>query len=992
MRLRVLGEMEVRGSEGWLPVRALKQRMLLATLLLGRGSPVSIERLIDQLWPDEQPRDPANQVHLLVSRLRRLFGADGSEVIQTVRPGYLLTLAPEGTDADRFEQLAEQGSRALGKDQPEQAVDALAEGVALWRGPAYTDALSCAAVAAEAERLEQVRLAVLEARLDAELRLGRHATVAGELRGLVDDHPFRERLSALLMLALYRSGRQADALEAYQRAYRRLDEELGVQPGPELQDLHQRMLQGDPALGPAVENAAAATKPAQLPTDLSSMTGRRAELEGLLALADRGGHRPGAVVISAIDGMAGIGKTALAVHVAHKLAGKFPDGQVFLDLHGFTHGLAPLSPATALDRLLRSIGVSGEEIPDTVESRAALWRTRLAGKQLLLLLDNAASESQVQPLLPAGSGCLVIVTSRHRLGDLDDAVPVSLDVLSASDAVALFYKVAGPGRLDRETAELVGDAVDLCGRLPLAIRLLASRLRKRSAWRLADLLERLRDDRARVIELDTGRRSVAAAFGVSYEQLDDEQRRVFRLLGQHPGADFDAYAAAALADLDVSAAERVLEGLVDVHLLQLRSYARYAFHDLLRAYAADIARQEDSRSDRVAATDRLLDYYAYTVSKAVDAYAPARRHFRLRVPPVPASVPDFGAAEDRALAWLDAERTNLVAATEHAVVGGRPMQACRLSRLLSRYVRNGAYNSDAKTLYEHHLLAARAEGNRTEEALALWLLGTLYFYTTNRAEALDYYRRALACLPDDDRVSRAGLLSDLSAALRARSRFAEARDNLRQAVDTYHEIGDRIGEANALCGLSDVAQFLGDFGAAHSHGLRAVALGRESGDRSTEAYSQQSLGLAYSAMARYETALDHLSTALRLYREGNSRPYESFVLAQLGNALRGLGRHGESLEHSERGLSIAREIRYCNGECESHQAIGETLLACGRTAEAVDHLEQALELATLLEQPVAQARAHEALGSAVHDLGQPDEAREHRQQALDIYAGLSQES
>ncbi|GAB3403797.1 BTAD domain-containing putative transcriptional regulator [Flindersiella endophytica] len=988
MRLRVLGAMEVDGDGGWQPVRALKQRMLLATLLLGGGSPVSIDRLVDQLWPDERPGDPTNQVYLLVSRLRRVFGADGAQLIRTIDPGYVCALAPGDVDAGRFEQLAERGSRALAGGELDLAVQQLTEALELWRGPAYADTSASGAAAAEATRLEQVRLAALESRLDAELRLGRHAAVTGELQRLAEEHPFRERFRGLLMLALYRSGRQAEALEAYGQAHRRLVEELGVEPGPELRDLQQRMLRADPALsGPALELAMVMARPAQLPTDLPSMTGRQAELDQLLALADRVGEHPGAAVIAAIDGMAGIGKTALAVHAAHRVADALPDGQVFLDLHGFTRGLEPLAPATALERLLRSIGVPGEAVPDGVDDRAALWRSRLAGKRLVLLLDNAVSESQVRPLLP-GSGCLVLATSRHRLGDLDDAVPVALDVLSSDAAIDLFRLAAGPGRLDGEPEESVAEAVELCGRLPLAIRLLAGRLRKRPAWRLADLLDRLRQDHARVGELDTGKRSVAAAFALSYEPLDPDQRRLFRRLGLHPGADFDAYAAAALADLDLRTAECALEELVDVNLLQSHSFARYTFHDLVRAYAAETAQSEDPEPDCAAAIDRLLSYYTRTAADAMDACVPDRRRQRPEVGAAEVQTPDFGAGNRRALAWLDRERANLVAAGGCAADAGRPARAYQLSNVVSRYLRNGPFNSDAMALHEHHLRAARAEGNRTEEALALWLLGSISFHTSGKATTVDYLRQALALLPEDDRTRRASLLADLSAALRAHSAFSESRDCLRTAAELYREHGDRKGEAHALCGMSEVAQVLGEFEAAEEHGLRAVALAEEFGDSWTRAYSHHSLGFTYVAMARHESALEHLRVALRLGVESGRRHDECIIHALIGTALCGLGRDGEALESAERGLALAREIQFGNGELEASHSLGEVLLACGRAEEAVEHLTVALDLAVRLEQPLDEAREHKVLGAAVAELGRSGEAHEHRQWAQELYTQL----
>jgi hypothetical protein len=556
---------------------------------------------------------------------------EGARRLRTVPSGYVLDLAPSDADHGQFTALVAEGRAAVSLGGLDRGVDRLTTGLGLWRGPALADAPAIPAIAAAAGRLDQLRQDARESLADAQLSAGRPGEALAGLAELTTEEPYRERSWWLLMLALHRLGRRPDALAAYRRLWRIWHDQLGVEPSRELRELYRRVLDDvpvpvpvpapapapdrEPPAGPVQTGpvrAAPATpgsrglpRPAQLPADPPGFTGRASELDYLLAPLPAPGEPPGAVVISAIDGMAGIGKTALAVHAAHRIADRYPDGQLFLDLRGHTQGAAPVDPGQALDRMLRSLGVVAEWVPAQLDDRAALYRSRLAHRRLLLLLDNAVTDDQVAPLLPGTPGCLVLVTSRHRLTGLDPTHGVSLDPLPVPDAVSLFARLAGPLRLAREPPELLVEAVELCGRLPLAIRIAATRLRSHPSWRMRHLVDRLRDHRHRLAELALGGRSAAASFDLSYRRLSPDQQRAYRLLGLHPGPDLDPGGAAALLGTTVAGAGRLLEWLLDAHLLREPVPGRYEFPDLLRAHAASIAHRDEAAATRQAALGRL---------------------------------------------------------------------------------------------------------------------------------------------------------------------------------------------------------------------------------------------------------------------------------------------------------------------------------------------------------------------------------------------------
>ncbi|MGN9907769.1 BTAD domain-containing putative transcriptional regulator [Phytohabitans sp. LJ34] len=760
MEFRILGILEIRDDTGQLltPPRR-KQRLLLAVLLLRANTPVSTESLLDLLWPEAPPPSARANLQSYVSDLRRLLHAGepaDPPRLHRASGGYQLRAAAEELDAAVFERLAGQGRQALSEQRHAPAVEHFAQALARWRGPVLEDLPLPAALQPEVERLEELRMMVLEDSFQARLGLAEPAVLAAELAELTARHPLCERLWAHLMLALYRAGRQADALDAYQRIYRLLDQELGVRPGPALQRLHQQILAADPTLTPAPSATAHTSGPVrQLPAPPQLFTGRARELAALDQTRDAS-----TVVISAIDGMAGIGKTALAVHLAHRIADRYPHGQLFIDLHGHTPGMAPREPAEALEHLLRALGVPGPQIPAGLEDRAALYRTRLADQQMLILLDDAATETQVAPLLPGSAGCLVLITSRHRLAGLDHTHTLSLDTLPAPDAASLFVRTAGPGRLRDQPAELVADLVELCGRLPLAIRIAAARLRSHPAWQLSHLVARLSDQQQRLSELEAGQRSVTATLDLSYRHLTGDTQRAYRLLGLHPGPDTDAYATAALLDSTPDHASRLLDQLLDAHLLQEPTPGRYRFHDLVHAHATLTATRDQTESTNRAALNRLLDYYRHTAALAVDAAHPYEPEGRPEVPPASTPSPDLQDPA-AALGWLDNELPNLLTAARYTAEHGQAEHVLHLSTILHRHLRSRGRYHDAEALHHQALMTARATGHRVGEMDALAGLGHIH---------------------------------------RLRGRYTQAADHLEQALRLARATGHPVGELDALTG------------------------------------------------------------------------------------------------------------------------------------------------------------------------------------------------
>jgi DNA-binding SARP family transcriptional activator len=755
MRFCILGPLEVSGSGG-IPVSisAPKHRALLVILLLHANHTVSAARLESALWPARAPRSAAGLLRTCVSGLRQSLRLTEPDVLPSLvtRPGgYELTVAPADLDMSTFEELSARGRHALDRGDPLAATRLLHAALGLWRGePAEGIGLDQDTETVVAG-LRERRLAVEEAWVRAQFALGDDRELVLRLTELAAEHPFREGLHSQLMIALYRAGRPAEALEVFQALRRRLAAELGSEPSKSVRGLHERILRGDPELTMPVRSwlggLGQSAAPRQLPPGTAEFTGRLEYLDRLDAI----GTTTAAVPLVMISGAAGSGKTTLAVHWAHRRAGHFPDGQLFVDLQGHSAD-KPMDPAEALRRFLRGLGTAPEQVPHDEDEATALYRSLLAGKRVLIVADNAGSAGQLRPLLPGTPGCLVLVTSRSRLPGLlasSGATPVTLGPLSETEAVSLLRKLLGDARVDAEPAAAAQIAAR-CVYLPLAVRVAAERAAHRPRLALAGLAGELAAKHDRLDALSTGEdrdTTVRSVLSWSYRGLQPAAARMFRLLGLHPGADISIPAAAALADVSAAAAARLLEALAEVHLLEETAPGRYRLHALLRAYAAERAAQDETPSSRDAAIARMLTWCLHTVVAAADrVLMPGRGHISLTRPPRHCEPLAF-AGYEQALAWADAEHATLVGAVSQAARAGCDDIAWQLVLALGSYFELRKPWTEWIACSRTGRAAAIRAGNRRAEG---WMLN------------------ALSCVHDDARI-RTSCFSTCSALRRKSS-------------------------------------------------------------------------------------------------------------------------------------------------------------------------------------------------------------------------------
>jgi DNA-binding SARP family transcriptional activator/tetratricopeptide (TPR) repeat protein len=943
MEFRLLGPVEVCLHGRLVDVGPLQLRLCLAVLAAEAGRPVSVDALIDRLW-DEPPRHPRRTLQVYLSRLRQVLAAadtssQPAEMVLRRSGGYLLDVDPEWVDVHRLQRLI--GEARDREDRDAERFVLLGQAVELWRGRPLADL--------PGRWAERVRQGWQQQYLDAVvawalacLQRSDPAAVLPRLNELVGEHPLVEPLAAAYLRALQAAGRPAEALEHYAAVRRRLAEELGTEPSVELQQVHRRLLAGDPALdGPTTAGFRLA--PRQLPAPPHEFTGRIRELAALDQVQDAS-----TVVISAIDGMAGVGKTALAVHAAHRVAGDYPDGQLFIDLQGYTRGVEPIEPGVALDRMLRVLGVPGPQIPPGVQERAALYRTRLADQRMLIVLDNAATEAQVAPLLPGAPGCLVLVTSRRRLAGLDHTYTLSLDTLPVADAVSLLTRTVGAGRLGGQPPDLLVELVELCGRLPLAIRIAAARMRSHPTWTLSHLTERLRDQQHRLSELEAGQRSITATLDLSYQDLSAAEQQLYRLLGLHPGADIDAYAAAALLDSIPRQAQRSLDRLLDAHLLQESEPGRYRFHDLIRAHAAHTATLDAAEHTQRAALDRLLGYYRRAASAAMDVAYPYERERRPKVPAASTPTPEL-ADPDSALEWLDTELSNLVAATRYAIEHGWPEHVMHLSTILHPHIRTHGRYHDAVTLHDQARSAARAMGDQVGELVALNGLGHIH---------------------------------------RKQGQHGQARDRYQQALRLARTSGYQPGELDALLSLGHIHMLQGRRPEAIDHYERVLRIAHASGHQPGELDALLGLGLLHWREGRYARASDQYQQVLQIARSTGHRHVELIALNGLGAMHRLQGRYAQAADLYHQVVDLARQAGSRNWQFEAALGLGRLRYTTGDPAAAITHHERALALANELGQRPDQARAHDGIAQAQHAINQHELAREHWQHALEILTDL----
>jgi DNA-binding SARP family transcriptional activator/Tfp pilus assembly protein PilF len=985
MEFRLLGPIEATVDGRRVELSRRRERGVLALLLLEVGQSVATERLIELLWADDPPADPRRAVQVSVSRLRRwLATVDRSHDdvrVDTVASGYAIHADPMSVDVHRFAALVAETRRY---DDAEERARVLREALALWRGTPLADLGSARLCQAVRQRLEELRLDALERRVEADIECGRHLEVISELADLTARYPTRENLVAARMTALARAGRKQDALAVYRETADRLIVELGLDPGQDLRDLHTQILRDDvDVASPTPRIASSPIRPAQLPADLPVFTGRARELAGLLELGPTA--QPPSGVIS-IDGMAGVGKTALAVHAAHRLAPEYPDGALYVDLHGFTEGVDPVRPGDALDRMLRSLGVPSGQIPAATDERAALFRSVLADRRVLILLDNASTEAQVQPLLPAANS-LALITSRHRLVGLDLTHSISLESLRPDEAITLFTSVAGADRLSGEPSDLVEQVVELCGRLPLAIRLVGARLRGRTAWSIAFLLDRLGDEHRRLAEMEAGERSVAGALDLSYQHLTPDQQHLIRRLGLHPGLDFDPYAAATLADITPQEAEAILDELLEAHVLQQDRPERYRFHDLVRTHVATRVATDEPGPDRDQAVRRLLDWYLHTVDAAMRQVEPHRpRPSRAAAPTseVPAMTD-----HEQAMAWLEGERVNLMAAVQLASVRRWHAYARDLPLAMHRYFYVRGYRDDWIASHQLALKATWELADPSGEAEVLNNLGIAQGRIGRYPEAVGYLDDALTLRRQvGDRHGAATALNNLGIASWHAGRSAEALDTLAEALALRRELDDLPGQANVLNNLGTLYEHMGRYADALEHLQWALERRRALSDRRGEASTLDSLGVLFIALGSHQRAETCLARALALHRETGHRDGEADTLNGLGRLYTRLGRHGTARDHHVRALTLGRRVDNSRIEAEALIGIGELCHDLGDHAEALRHHRVALALVEHAGSPFHQARARHGIGRALLGAGESDAARGHLAAARQLFRTL----
>jgi DNA-binding SARP family transcriptional activator/tetratricopeptide (TPR) repeat protein len=971
MRFGLLGTVTVQRDGALVEMNSAMPRTILAVLLLNANTIVPVEALIDALWADGPPVSMTASLQNHVMRLRRLLGDEDGARIRAVAPGYLIRVEPGELDLDVFEQLCSSGRLAVQSWQWARAARDLAAALALWRGEPAAD-VPVLSGHPRLRQLAETRSQALEGRIEADLELGRHRELIGELRTLAAGRPLREAFHGRLMLALYRSDRQAEALKVFQVLRHGLIAEQGAEPSAAVRELHRRILSADPGLAAPAEpghtGAGQTGRRSQLPADTRVFTGRAGELDQLMALIRQApqGTDAGMVVISAIDGMGGIGKTTLAVHAAHQVREQFPDGQLFLDLRGYTTGLAPLSTEDALERLLRSRGVPPQLIPRDLGERAAFYRDRLAGTRTLLILDNAASAAQVRPLLPGGPGCLVLITSRRRLAGLDDAHSLALDVLPEADAVALLHKVAGPGRVPAHHPA-VGELVELCGRMPLAVRIAAARLRSQSDLRIEDVVAQLRDDNARLEHLQDEDRGLAVVFDLSYRDLARDEQHMFRCLGLIPGPDFDAYAAAEVAGVQRYAAELLLETLLDHNLLTQHTPGRFRFHELIRLYARSLS-EHDPAADRAAALDRLLHYYEHT-ARAADRYL--SRHTRVVPEQADPATGQVSWLTDRpsALAWMRAERDNLAAAIAHADAHGQDAHLVALTAASASFLQQEGPWLLAAALHQAAATAAGRLDDRAAEATALQDLARARQATGEYPAALSLNERALEIFRDLG--NRQGEANGLWANGRVQQSLGDpaAVDSTEQALAVYLKLGDRLGEANMRSELGRIELHSGELSEAISLIEQGLAIYQELGDQLGQANALWDLGRIRIATGELALAGDLLEGSRRISREVGHRLGEASAACELGRLRVLTGPFPVAEELLQQALVTYREFGYRLNEGSAVWELGRLRLAAGDHPGAVGQLEQALAIFQDLANPHGLASVRGDLGRALQAIG-----------------------
>jgi DNA-binding SARP family transcriptional activator len=913
MWFALLGPLLVTDDDAEVPVTAPKLRVLLASLLTQPGQQVSAGELAELVWDGKPPAGAGVTLRSYVKRLRQVLGPQVAARIETRPSGYRIEAGEQEVDLTCFADLCRRGEAAACECAWQPASALLTQALGLWRGAPLSDIPSQLLQDREVPHLEKLRLRAAELRIDAELQLGNHGQIIPELHALTVAHPLHEQFYARLMLALCRTGQRAAALDVYRRARHVVVNDLGIEVSPELQDLNQRILAGDEELHrPLATARMQLATPMQLPPAVRHFTGREDLQARLTSFLDREMSTGGPAVLLAIHGPAGVGKSALAVHWAYEVAGRFPDGVLYTNMRGFDQSGTAVTPSQTIRGFLDAFAVPADRIPNTLDAQASLYRSIIAGKRVLVILDNVKDADQARPLLPGSQGCAVVVTSRSQLGPLaasNGSLLVALDVLPHDKAYELLAKHIDAGRLAAEP-DAVDEMIRLSAGLPLALRILIARASVNASFPLAAFIAEIKGTQGMLGNLDMGdpSSSVETAFSWSYGQLTDDAARAFRMLSVHPGPDMTVPAMACLLDMAQAQTRRALDELVRLHLLAEYAPDRFNCHELLRAYAANQARAIDSAADRQAAIKRLMDYFlgmAYACALAVN---PARDENTL-ISGAPRLEPGERPGLRQAMTWFTAEHRTLFAAMMTAVENGFDSHAWQLAWTPSDFYERRGYWQEWVAAQKLAVAAAMRLGDIPAQACTRRVLGR----ALTEAGAYDQARRQLRSSRAlyrqlRDRGGEASTLTALSRLYECQRRYDLAADHARQALSLFQRAGWLPGQARALNGIGWFSAQAGDLiGAQHSC-EQAVHLYKQVGDLRGQAATWDSLGYIQHKLGNHAESIRCYRKALRLFRRLGERSYQADTFKRLGDCYQSAGDAAAAYESWRDALRILEDL------------------------------------------------------------------------------------
>jgi DNA-binding SARP family transcriptional activator/tetratricopeptide (TPR) repeat protein len=958
VEFRILGPIEIAVGPQRLELAGMRQRIAVATLLISANRVVIMDRLLEAIYGEDLPPTCRSQAQISISSLRRLFASHSrDEVISTYAHGYLIKVDNGQLDSERFEELIAAARAARDSNQLDRAVAGYRDALRLWRGPAL-DGIDSQLIRATASRLDELRIATNEDRLMLELDLGRHHELVGELTELVEEFPLRERLRGQLMLALYRCDRTAEALQVYRQARRTMIDELGIEPGERLQHLEHAILTSDLALDPPAEpvriQPVRQQVPSMLPTDIADFTGRTDEVEQIHQHLIQGEEEPArlAVPVVVVVGKGGVGKTSIAVHAPHGVAGRFADGQLFADLHGWTSH--PVSPMQVLERFLRALGVPGSQIPDGLDERAEVYRNLLADRKVLVVLDDAWSESQVSPLLPGHGTAAVIVTSRSRLTGLAGAAHIEVNVFDADKSLDLLARIAGIHRVQAQS-EAAAAVAEHCGHLPLALRIAGARLAARQHWSMRQLVERLEDETGRLDELRHGDMGIRSSISLTYDSASEQARRLFRRLALLELPVFSGWVSAALLDQPLASAEDLLGDLVSAQLIETTGtgsgvQSQYRFHELIRVFARERLAAEEPATERKAALKRALGALFYLAEQARQRYY-GGDYVRIQSDALRWQLPGRLVEQlvSDPLAWYERERAGLVSGVRQAAQAGFVELCWSLAFSAATLFESRAYLDDWRETHDIALQAARRADHVRGQGAMLYSIGSLRM---------------------------------------AQQQFDSACEAFTEAVELFQEAGDDQGVALVRSQIASMDRLGGRLNEAVRGYEQALAIFRRAGDQIASAYVLR--GLAQIELWRQESdsAIQLLSDALRLSQAARCGRVESQVLHWLGEAYLLTEELPRAVDAFEQALVRIRSIGDPIGEAFALQGLGVARTRQGEFGQARSALQRSLELAGTAGARLAEARALLGLTELALISGDPAQAVILGRQASEVFLGL----